>query len=111
MSLEIRTVYFRPSPPILFSVLVFLAVALPICSSVVLSHQGGFGYWLVEIGEDSVQSVVSISLLDLNFVSEIDSNGDGLLDPQKYFEIASRLSSGSLSTFRLKMGAGGEVSM
>ena len=104
MSLETRTVYFRPSPPLLFSVLVILAVALPICSSVVLSHQGGFGYWLVEIGEDSVQSVVSISLLDLNFVSEIDSNGDGLVDYQEVLRNRQPIEQRILEHFQVEDG-------
>ena len=62
-----------PSTLLLFGVLVFSV-------SVLFSHQGGLGFWLVEIQPEAVRSVLSVSLLDLNFMPELDSDGDGFIE-------------------------------
>ena len=46
----------------------------------VFPHQDGIGYWQVELGPNSLRSIISISLLDLNFVPELDSDGDGFVE-------------------------------
>lgn len=59
------------------------------------AHQGFLGFWQLEVETRQVRSLISISLLDLNFIPELDVDQDGVLSYQEVLnrreEIASRV--------------------
>ena len=46
----------------------------------VQAHQGSLAFWTIEAGPEEIESKITISLLDLNFLEKLDRDGDGLLD-------------------------------
>ena len=74
----------------------------------VFPHQDGIGYWQVEIGPDSLRSIISISLLDLNFVPELDSDGDELVEYEEVIRHRSGIESRLLEHFQVLISETGE---
>ena len=63
-----------------------LLAALP--SGVLLhAHQGSLAFWTIETGPEDIDSKIVVSLLDLNFLEQLDRDRDGLLD---YDEVVAK---------------------
>ena len=51
------------------------------------AHQDSIGYWTIQVEPPQVRSTIRISILDLNFLPELDANSDGVLE---YQEVSAR---------------------
>ena len=51
------------------------------------AHQDSIGYWTIRVEPPQVRSTIRISILDLNFLPELDANSDGVLE---YQEVSAR---------------------
>ena len=51
------------------------------------AHQDSVGYWSIQVEPLQVRSTIRISILDLNFLPELDANSDGVLE---YPEVSAR---------------------
>ena len=68
------------------------------------AHQGSVGYWSIQVEPPQIRSTIRISILDLNFLPELDANRDGVLE---YEEVSARredIQSRLLETFRIRSG-------
>ena len=68
------------------------------------AHQGSVGYWTLQVEPSLVRSTIRISILDLNFLPELDANSDGVLE---YEEVSARredIQARLLETFLIRSG-------
>ena len=68
------------------------------------AHQDSVGYWSIQVEPPRVRSTIRISILDLNFLPELDANSDGVLEYQEVSARREDIQSRLLDHFLIRSG-------
>lgn len=66
------------------------------------AHQGALGFWLLRVEDETVRSLISIDILDLNFIPQLDTNQDGFLEHREILERRELVESRILEHFAIR---------
>ncbi len=66
------------------------------------AHQGSVGYWTIQVEPTLMRSTIRISILDLNFLPELDANSDGVLEFEEVSARREDIQSRLLETFLIR---------
>ena len=73
-------------------------------SSTLRAHEDSLSFWMVQVQGDRAESTIMVSLLDLNFIPELDANQDGNLEHQEVSAQRDRIAQRLVGHFRLFNG-------